>query len=226
MAANFAVTAKQLASAYQTESGHQVELSIGSTGKLYAQIVHGAPYDVFLAADTARPEKLQTQGLGVKGSQFTYALGRIALMGAGVERASSVNDVRRRLAALNAPEKLAIASATIAPYGKASIEAMQLLGLYDAVAPHLVMAENITQTYQFVATGNAALGFVAVAQVVERDTDDYWVVPQSLYAPIEQGAVLLERAAHKQAARNFITFLQNSNAQAIIEHFGYGLAAR
>ncbi|WP_143815003.1 molybdate ABC transporter substrate-binding protein [Magnetofaba australis] len=218
VAANFTAAAKEIAAAFEQESGHQAVVSFGSTGKLYVQIAHGAPYEVFLAADTARPLKAEKEGLAVVGSRFTYASGRIALFSANAEL---VDDQGAVLKQDDAFARLAIANPKTAPYGAAAVQAMTKLGVYGAIAPKLVRGDNIAQTFQFVSTGNAQLGFVALSQVIARPGGSHWVVPADLYAPIKQDAVLLKRGQSNAAAQAFVTFLKGETARAIIEKFGY-----
>lgn len=213
VAANFTALAEELADLFAEETGHQPVLSSASTGQLYAQISQGAPYEVFLAADDERPRIAIEQGFAVEGTDFTYALGRLALY-------SPTRDVSAGEAALREPfGKLAIADPAAAPYGAAAIETLAALGLSEASKGRLVTGENISQTLQFVETGNAELGFVAASQVVGRAHQ--WLVPVDLHRPIRQDAVLLKAGETNPAATAFLDFLRSDEAVALIEAAGY-----
>ena len=213
VAANFTVVAEQLVALFMAETGDEVTLSFGATGALYTQITQGAPFDVLLAADDARPAKAVADGFGVDGTVFTYAVGSLALYSTSVDLADGK-------AALSGPfEKLAIADPATAPYGQAAVETLTALGLLDAVTPKLVTGENITQTLQFVESGNAELGFVAASQVIGKD--HVWIVPAELHEPIKQDAVLLTTGAENTAATGFLDFLKSDAAVAVIEASGY-----
>lgn len=213
VASNFAALAEELADIFAAETGHEPVLSFASTGQLYAQISQGAPYEVLLAADDDRPRIAIEQGLAVADTAFTYAVGRLVLY-------SPDRDVSAEQAALRQPfEKLAIADPATAPYGAAAIETLTALGLYEATKGRLVTGENISQTLQFVETGNAELGFVAASQVVGRDHS--WLVPADLHQPIRQDAVLLEGGKTNPAAIAFLEFLRSHEAVALIEAAGY-----
>ncbi|KAA5605797.1 molybdate ABC transporter substrate-binding protein [Roseospira marina] len=219
VAANFTAAAKDIGAAFADSTEHTVTFSFGSTGKLYTQIANGAPFDAFLAADTARPEKAEAEGLAVEGSRFTYALGRIVLYSTDP---TLVDEAGAVLSTPDAFDKLAIANPVTAPYGTASIQAMTALGVYDTLAPKLVQGDNIAQTFQFVATGNAQLGFVALSQVADHSDGSRWVVPTDLYEPIRQDAVLLKSGAENDAATAFLDFLRGPEAAAIMDRYGYG----
>ncbi|MEQ8601347.1 MAG: molybdate ABC transporter substrate-binding protein [Devosia sp.] len=213
VAANFTAVAEELAALFEAEAGHKAVLSFGATGLLYAQISQAAPFDVFLAADTARPERAIAEGLAVAESFFVFAEGRLALYGPGldVEQALLSGDFSR----------LAIAEPDAAPYGQAAVETLNALGLYDAIAARLVTGANISQTLQFVESGNVELGFVAASQVLGKD--DIWLVPATLHAPIAQGAVMLDQGGDNPAALAFMDFLQSDAAVAVIEAAGYSV---
>lgn len=219
VAANFTAAAREIAAAFAQETGHTALLSFGSTGKLYAQIAHGAPFEVLLAADEARPARAEAEGLAVPGSRFTYAVGRLVLYSPDPARLDPAGGVR---AALLTGGKLAIANPKTAPYGAAAVQTLQALGLYQQVRPRLVLGENIAQAHQFVLTGNAPLGFVALSQVIGAQGGSRWLVPASLHAPIRQDAVLLQRGAGSQAARVFLDYLRGERAGAILRRYGYG----
>lgn len=207
VAANFSVPLKEIAKVFEKETGHEVLVSVGSTGKLYTQIANGAPFDVFLAADQRRPRLAEENGLALKGSRFTYAMGKLALYPASSPQILKQDDLVR----------LAIANPKTAPYGQAALETLQSLQLHDHLKDKLVYGENIAQTYQFVATQNVKVGFVALSQVVDKT--DKWIVPAELYDPIAQDCVLLKDNA---PAHGFITFLKGEAAHEIMTRYGYG----
>ncbi|MEZ5818675.1 MAG: molybdate ABC transporter substrate-binding protein [Hyphomicrobiaceae bacterium] len=218
VAANFTAAAKKLAAAFETASGAKVILSFGSTGQLYTQITQGAPFEVFLAADRERPWKAVEEGSAVAGSRYTYAVGRLVLY-------SRTDGLELGEAALKARNftRLAIANPTTAPYGAAAVQTMKALGVYEALIPKIVQGSSIAQTYQFVASGNAELGFVALSQVAKVEVGSRWVVPGRMHAPIAQDAVLLKAGAGNDSARGFLAFLKGPQAREIIETFGYGV---
>lgn len=222
VAANFKHAADELEADFETRTGHQIVLTAGSTGKLYAQIVNGAPFDIFLAADQDRPRLLEERNATVEGSRFTYATGRLALWSAGASHLNADS-----AAVLNGGEfrRLAIANPDLAPYGAAAKQVLQKLGLWDALQSKIVMGENITQSFTFVATGNAELGFVALSSVMELhdNTGAYWEPPPEFYPAIRQDAVLLKRAKDNKAAQDFLTYLESADARVIIAGLGYGV---
>jgi molybdate transport system substrate-binding protein len=217
VAANFTAPMAELAERFESEIGHAVSVISGSTGKHYAQIVNGAPFDVFLAADERRPLELEREGLIVPGSRFSYAVGRLVLwsrdprmLNAGAEVLSS--DSFRRLA---------IANGRLAPYGRAAREVLERHGLLESLSGRLVQGENVAQTFQFVASGNAELGFVALSQVRSLPAElagSSWLVPADLHTPIEQQAVLLKDGL---TARRFLEFMTGEGARALIRSYGY-----
>ena len=216
VAANFTEAAKEIAAAFKQKTGHEAVLSFGASGQFYTQITQGAPFQVFLSADDGRPKKLVEDGLAVPESRFTYAIGKLVLW-------SRTPDLVKGEAALRAAPfaKLSICNPTAAPYGAAAVEAMKALKLYEALQPKLVVGANVTQAFQFVETGNAEVGFVALSQLAGNDTGSRWMVPQDLYTPIRQDAVLLKNGASNAAAAGFIAFLRGPEARAIIEKYGY-----
>lgn len=216
VAANFTAAAKELGAAFAAETGREVGFSFGSTGQLYAQITQGAPFDAFLAADAARPALLLDEGLAVEGSGFTYAVGQLVLYSADPERVTGPESFEGDF------ERLAIAEPAAAPYGAAAVETIAALGQTDALAGKLVVGQNISQTFQFVATGNAELGFVALSQTIGREGGSRWVVGPELYTPITQDAVLLDPGNETAAA--FLDFLSTDAAREIITAYGYGFA--
>lgn len=218
VAANFLPTAAVLGEAFSAVTGHVVAFSAGATGQLFAQISQGAPFDVFLAADQARPTRAVRDGLAVAESQITYAVGRLVLYSRDPGRVNGAESLRG-----NDITRLAIANPATAPYGAAALDVLAHLGLNEALAPKLVRGNNVAQAYQFVATGNAELGFVALAQLSDRAGGSRWLVPQDWHAPIKQDAVLLAHAADNPAARAFLAYLHSAEAQAVIAAAGYAL---
>lgn len=216
VAANFTEAAKEIAAAFKASTGHEAVLSFGATGQFYTQITQGAPFQVLLSADDARPKKLVDDGLAVPGSNFTYAIGKLVLW-------SKTPGLVKGEATLTAASfaKLSICNPAAAPYGAAAIETMKSLKVLEALQPKLVEGATITQAYQFVETGNAELGFVALSQLAGPETGSRWVVPQELYSPIRQDAVLLKTGASNEAATGFVAFLRSPEARAIIQKYGY-----
>lgn len=223
VAANFTAPAKLVAATFEKDTGHRAVLAFGATGKFYAQIKSGAPFDVLLAADDETPARLAQEGAAAPASRFTYATGRLALWSA---KAGYVDD-RGEVLKQGKFRHIALANAKLAPYGAAAIEALAALKLLDAVQPKFVQGENIAQAYQFISTGNAELGFVALSQIMKdgRITEgSAWVVPASLHQPIRQDAIILKRGAGKPAAEAWMQFLKSAKAKAIIRSFGYETA--
>ena len=220
VAANFTDAANQIAEAFWEKTGHEAILSFGSTGQLYAQITQGAPFEVFLAADDERPGLTVEEGFAVPGSRFTYAIGTLVLW-------SKNPNLVQGQATLRGGDftKIAIANPAGAPYGAAAVQVMRALGIYDRLETRIVQGNNISQTFQFVETGNAELGFIALAQVAGSDQGSRWLVPEDLHDAIRQDAVLLETGADSEAARAFVEFLHGPEAAAIIQRFGYGTDA-
>lgn len=219
VAANFAQPAKMLAARFMEKTGHTLKISTGSTGQLYAQIANGAPFDVFLSADAERPRKLEERGLGVAGSRFTYAVGRLVLWSPGADTVGGPFEAAFK----SRPHRsIAIANPDLAPYGAAAREALRAKGLWKDVKGRLVFGQNIAQTHAMVATGNAEIGFVAQSQIKNRGQKGAkWPVPAETHAPINQDAVLLTRARDNVAAHDFVSFLKGDSAKKIIEDFGY-----
>ena len=220
VAANFAQPMKAIAEAFERASGHKAVLVLGSTGKLYAQIRNGAPFDVLLAADAETPARLEREGAAVAGSRFTYAVGRLVLWSAK----EGFVDARGEILKGGAFARLAIAAPKLAPYGAAAVDVLQRLGIEASLRSKFVQGESVAQTYQFVATGNAELGFVALSQVY-RDgnlmSGSAWVVPADLHAPIRQDAVVLTRAASNPVARALADFLKGDTARSVVKAHGY-----
>jgi molybdate transport system substrate-binding protein len=220
VAANFTAPMKAIIARFEVDTGHTVKASYGSTGKLYAQIKNGAPFEALLAADQKRPELLEEEGMAVPGSRFTYAIGSLVLWSADTDK---VGDGPALLESGDF-NKLSIANPKLAPYGAASMEAMDALGVKDAIESKLVMGENIAQTYQFVDTGNAEVGFVALSQVMEGgeiNKGSGWIVPADLHSPIRQDAVILQRGKDNPAVVALFEYLKGEKAQGVIRDFGY-----
>jgi molybdate transport system substrate-binding protein len=203
---------------FKAKTGHEAVLSFGASGQFYTQITQGAPFQVLLSADDARPKRLTDDGLAVPGSRFTYAIGKLVLWSKTPNLVKGEETLKAAAFA-----KLSICNPIAAPYGAAAIEAMRALKIYETLQPKLVEGATITQAYQFVETGNAELGFVALSQLTGPETGSRWVVPQDLYAPIRQDAVLLKSGADNEAATGFIAFLRGPEARIIIEKYGYVL---
>jgi molybdate transport system substrate-binding protein len=216
VAANFTEPAKEIAAAFEKASGHTVTLSFGSSGTFATQIINGAPYEVFLSADAERPEAIEKGGQGVVGSRFTYATGRLVLYSTKPLIAANPTALAKGDFA-----KLSIADPKAAPYGLAAVETLTALKLYDAVKPKLVQGTSITQAYQFVASGAADLGFVALSQVITVSGGSRWIVPEKYHSPIAQQAILLKTGADNPAAVAFVRFLKGAKATAIIKRYGY-----
>lgn len=221
VAANFTDVTKKLAPLFAETTGHALIASFGSSGKLVSQIENGAPFEVFLSADAARPQRLEENGHAVAGTRFTYAVGKLVLWSAHPDKVAAAGEVLRG----DDFNKVAVANPKTAPYGAAAIEALTNLGLLEQVRPRLVQGDSIAQAFQFVATGNADLGFVALSQVMALKAADEagsrWLVPQELYAPIAQDAVLLKAGEGSATARAFLDFLQGPEAKELIRAFGY-----
>lgn len=220
VAANFLAPMKQLVPRFEQATGHVLVLSSGSTGKFYAQIKNGAPFDVLLAADDETPARLMREGDAVRTQ--TYAVGKLALWSADPARLDG-SDALLRSGAYN---RLAIANPRLAPYGAAALEVLEKLGLAAPAKTKFVMGENIGQTHQFVASGNAEIGFVALSQVWQDGkltSGSAWLVPPTLYTPIRQDAALLKRGEGNAAAHAFLDFLKTPTAHAVIRSYGYEL---
>ena len=219
VASNFSEPIKVIAAQYEKLTDHRLILVFGSTGKHYAQIKNGAPFDIFLAADKRRPQLLEQQEIAIAGSRFTYARGRLVLWS---PRKDYV-DAEGKVLESGEYNRLAIANPKLAPYGKAAQEVLESRGLWKAISRRLVRGESIGQTYQFVRSGNAELGFIAYSQVKRPNhpnTGSYWLIPQALYEPIEQQVVLLKE---NTVARNFMSFLLKQEVKTIITQYGYDI---
>lgn len=222
VAANFTAPMQAIAAAFEKDTGHKALLAFGSSGKFYAQIRNGAPFQVLLSADDETPARLEREGMAVPGTRFTYAIGRLALWSA---QAGAV-DARGEVLKQGDYKHVAIANPKLAPYGAAAVEVMQRLGVVEAVRPKLVQGENIAQTHQFVASGNAELGFVALSQIT-RDGKltggSAWIVPANLHPPIRQDAVILAAGKGNAAASALMAYLKGEKAKAVIRTYGYDI---
>jgi molybdate transport system substrate-binding protein len=220
VAANFAAPMKIIAQDFERTTGHKAVLSFGGTGQFYAQIKNGAPYSLLLAADAHTPAKIEKEGLGVQGTTFTYAIGQLVLWS---KKPGLVDDQGEILKTGNF-SKLAIANPKLAPYGAAAIEVLNHLGVMRQVRPKIVEGANIAQTYQFVFSANADLGFVALSQVYENGKlkqGSGWLVPNSMHSPIKQDVILLNPGRDNPAAIALLTYLRSDAAKVVIRKFGY-----
>ena len=221
VAANFAGAAQKIAAQFEHDTGHAVKLLVGATGKFYAQIEAGAPFDVLLAADQSTPARLVAEGQAVPATLRTYAVGRLVLWSAD----PALVDARGEVLKSGRWKHLSVADAKLAPYGQAARQTLAALKLTDAVQPRLVTAESIGQAMQFVQSGNAELGFVALGQVQPPDGSrvpgSMWLVPDNLYAPIRQDAVVLAASKASHAATQFVDYLASDKARAVIQAYGY-----
>lgn len=221
VAANFAGPIGKIGEAFTAATGHSLKVSTGATGKFYTQIISGAPFEVLVAADDETPKKLVAEGHAVAGTNFTYALGRLVLWSAQ----PGFVDAQGAVLASDKVRHVAIANPKVAPYGAAAIEVIKARGLSDAMTPRLVTAESIAQAYQFVFTGNAEVGFVALSQVAvpgKPRVGSYWLVPQDLHGEIRQDAVLLKAGEKNPVAAAWLAYLKSEAAKQLIRDFGYG----
>jgi len=222
VAANFTAPIKEIAAEFEKDTGHKVVASFGPTGGFYTQIKNGAPFEVFFAADDTTPEKLEKEGDTVAGSRWTYAVGKLVLWSSTPGYVDDKGEVLKK----NEFKHLSIGNPKTAPYGLAGIQTMEKLGLAEAIKPKLVEGSNITQAYQFVATGNAELGFVALSQVYKDGKitgGSAWIVPADLYEPIKQDAVILSKGKDNPAAKALADYLKGPKAIAVIKAYGYDL---
>ena len=222
VASNFTAPMKAIVQAFERDTGHRAILSFGATGQFYAQIKNGAPFAVLLAADDETPARLEREGVAVPGNRFTYATGKILLW----SKKADLVDTNGEILKTGKFDKLALANPKLAPYGAAAIQVLETMNLTKQLGPKLVEASNIGQTFQFVSSGNAALGFVALSQVFENGKlkeGSGWVVPSNLYSPIKQDAVLLTTGKANVAAQALLQYLRSDKAKAIIVSFGYDL---
>ena len=222
VAANFSAPMQKIAALFEQDTGHQAQVAFGASGKFYAQIENGAPFEILLSADAETPAKLVTAGKAQGDSRFTYAIGKLVLWSPKPGVVDDKGEVLKR----GAFKHLAIANPKTAPYGAAAVQALTQLDLLDAVTPKLVTGESIAQAHQFVASGNAELGFVALSQVIKDGNvsdGSAWIVDPALYAPIRQDAVLLAPGKGKAGAAALLTYLKSDKAKAVITSFGYSL---
>jgi len=222
VAANFTAPMKKIAPLFEKDTGHKAILSFGSTGAFYAQIKNGGPFQVFLSADDETPLKLEREGYAVGGTRFTYATGKLVLW----SKQQGFVDEKAEVLRSNNFQKIAIANPKLAPYGAAAIETINKLGLMQALQPKFVQGENIAQTFQFVNTENAQLGFVALSQVFSDGKitqGSGWIVPNNLHNPIQQDAVVLTAGQNNPAVSALIQYIKSDKAKVIIKSFGYDL---
>lgn len=220
VASNFTAPMQKIAAQFEKDTGHKAELSFGATGKFYAQINNGAPFGVLLAADDTTPAKIAQEGKGDANTRFTYAVGKLVLW----SKQDGYVDAQGNVLKKTDWQHIAIANPKLAPYGVAAMETVNKLGLSATIAPKTVLGENIGQTYQFAATGNAELGFVALSQVMEDGkikSGSAWIVPAAMHAPIRQDAIVLNSAKDNVAAKALMDYLKGAKARAIISAYGY-----
>lgn len=220
VAANFSAPLKAIGEAFEKDTGHHLVISSGATGQLYSQIKNGAPFEVFLSADDTTPAKLEAEGDAVKGSRFTYAIGTLALWSPKAGYVDKDGAILKK----NSYAHLSIANPKTAPYGLAATQTLDKLGLTETVKSKLVEGQNITQAYQFVSTGNAELGFVALSQIYQDGKvkeGSAWIVPAELYDPIRQDAVLLNKGKDQPAATALLNYLKGPQAAAVLKAYGY-----
>ncbi|WP_256831896.1 molybdate ABC transporter substrate-binding protein [Pseudomonas sp. Pse1] len=222
VAANFSAPIQAIAADFEKDTGHKLVASYGATGQFYTQIKNGAPFEVFLSADDITPQKLESEGATVKGSRFTYAIGTLALWSAKAGYVDAEGQVLKD----NQYQHLSIANPKAAPYGLAATQVLAKLGLTDQVKGKLVEGQNITQAYQFVSTGNAELGFVALSQIYKDGKvtgGSAWIVPADMHDPIKQGAVILDKGKNNPAAKALVDYLKGPKAATVIKSYGYQL---
>jgi molybdate transport system substrate-binding protein len=220
VAANFSAPMQQIAALFQKETGHQIKLSFGASGGIYAQIKNGAPFDLFLSADQLTPQKLEAEGLGVPNSRFTYATGQLVLW----SKQEGLVDAKGHVLQNKSIQRIALANPKLAPYGAAAMETMTNLGLLKELQSKLVQGDNIAQTYQFVSTQNAQIGFVALSQVFANGnitSGSAWIVPGNLHQPIQQDVILLRKGQDNKAATALLMYLKGEQAKKIMKSFGY-----
>ena len=220
VASNFVNVLKEIAVEFQKDAGHQLAITPGATGKFYAQINNGAPFDVFLSADDETPRKLAQEGKAIASSQFTYAIGRLALWSPNPEMVDKNADILKT----DKFKFIAIANAKVAPYGQAAVQTMQKLGVLTKIEPRVVQGESIAQTYQFVSTGNAQLGFVALSQIFENEKikmGSAWIVPEEMHEQLKQDAVVLQSCKHMSACQALMDYLKSEKIKKMMASYGY-----
>ncbi len=221
VAANFVPPFREIALEFEKSTGHRLQVAGGSSGNFYSQIKNGAPFDVFFSADMERPKLLEDEGLGIKGTRFTYAIGRLVLWSPNESLIKGEETLRSKQY-----KRLAMASPKTAPYGMAAMQAMQKLEIWDSVQAQVVMGESLGQTMGFIESGNAQLGFIALSQVLDpkiKGKGGRWDVPNNLHEPIKQDVIMLTRAKDNQAAKALMEFIGSPQAKKIIERYGYEL---
>ncbi|MBS0151108.1 MAG: molybdate ABC transporter substrate-binding protein [Nitrospira sp.] len=221
VAANFVPPFREIAMDFEKATGHAVQVAAGSSGNFYSQIKNGAPFDVFFSADAERPKLLEDEGLGVKDTRFTYAIGRLVLWSPNADLIKGEETLRSKQY-----KRLAMASPKTAPYGVAAMQALQKLALWDSVQPQIVMGESLGQTMGFIQSGNAQLGFVALSQVLDPKINgkgSRWDVPNNLHEPIKQDVILLTTGKENSGAKALMEFMGGLQAKTIIERYGYEL---
>lgn len=220
VAANFSAPMQQIAASFQKDTGHQLKMSFGATGGIYAQIKNGGPFDVFLSADQITPQKLEAEGLGVAATRFNYATGQLVLW----SKQDGLVDEKGQVLRGKNIQRIALANPKLAPYGVAAWETMTALGLLEELKPKMVQGDNIAQTYQFVSTQNAQVGFVALSQVFangQLTSGSAWIVPPHLYKPIRQDVILLKNGKDNSAAKALLMYLKGEKAKAVMKSYGY-----
>jgi molybdate transport system substrate-binding protein len=222
VAANFAGPMRSIAAEFEKDTGHKAQLSTGATGAFYAQISNGAPFEVFLSADDETPQKLEKEGKAVAGTRFTYAIGRLALWSTKPDLVDNAGNVLKT----GNFNHLAMASPKLAPYGIAAAQTLSRMGVLKTLGSKVVLGENIAQTFQFISTGNAELGFVALSQIQENGKmkpGSAWIVPESMHEALRQDAQLLSKGKDSAAAAELLAYLKSDKAKKIIESYGYQL---
>jgi molybdate transport system substrate-binding protein len=220
VAANFTAPMKVIAQNFEKDTGHKASLAFGATGQFYAQIKNGAPFAILLAADEATPAKLENEGLGLAGTRFSYATGKLVLWSKKADLVDNRGDILRT----GGFNKIAIANPKLAPYGAAAMEVVEKMGLTAAITPKIVQGANIGQAFQFVSSENATLGFVALSQVLEGGRikeGSGWIVPSNMHKPIKQDAIMLNSGQDNPAAQALMQYLRSEKAKAVIRSFGY-----
>ena len=220
VAANFTKPMEKIAADFEKATGNKAVLSFGATGKFVEQIKNGAPFQILVSADQKSPIKLEKEALAVLGTRYTYAIGKLVLWSA---KPQFVDDKGLILKTNRDFEHIAIADPKVAPYGKSAMQVMEKMGVLDTLKPKMVQGESIGQTKEFVASGNAELGFVALSQVIKETTGSSWMIPQDLYSPLYQDVILLKTGDSSAAAKALLDYLRSDAALAVIKDYGYDL---